>query len=86
MAHTKGSGVMDIIHSHCVKNEVEGISRSDGTASGFFFMIAKGYHRQWDSRCFDYGKISVKISFINVGYWIEEFRLTDSVLTALPML
>ncbi|MFA5902554.1 MAG: alpha amylase C-terminal domain-containing protein [Desulfobacula sp.] len=76
-AHEKGIRVlMDIIHSHSVKNEVEGISRFDGTAYQFFHEGPKGYHRQWDSRCFDYGKPEVlRFLLSNVRYWIEEFKI-----------
>ncbi len=76
-AHEKGIRVlMDIIHSHSVKNEVEGISKFDGTDYQFFHDGPKGYHRQWDSRCFDYGKTEVlRFLLSNVRYWIEEFKV-----------
>ncbi|MFH2092780.1 MAG: alpha amylase C-terminal domain-containing protein [Pseudomonadota bacterium] len=68
--------LMDIIHSHAVNNEVEGISRFDGSHYQFFHDGPKGYHRQWDSRCFDYGKIEVlKFLLSNIRYWIEEFKV-----------
>lgn len=76
-AHAKGIRVlMDIIHSHAVKNEVEGISRFDGSAYQFFHDGPRGYHRQWDSRCFDYGKPEVlRFLLSNIRYWIEEFKM-----------
>lgn len=76
-AHTNGIRVlMDIIHSHCVKNEVEGLSRFDGTLYQFFHDGPKGMHRLWDSRCFDYGKPMVrKFLLSNLRYWIEEFHV-----------
>lgn len=76
-AHAVGIRVlMDIIHSHAVNNEVEGISRFDGTHFQFFHDGPKGYHRQWDSRCFDYGKHEVlKFLLSNIRYWIEEFKI-----------
>ncbi len=76
-AHKKGICVfMDIIHSHAVINEVEGLSKFDGTSYQFFHKGAKGYHRQWDSRCFDYKKDEV-LNFLlaNLKYWIEEFKI-----------
>lgn len=76
-AHRQGIRVlMDIVHSHCVKNEVEGLSRFDGTLHQFFHDGPKGSHRLWDSRCFDYGK-SMVIRFLlsNLRYWIEEFHV-----------
>ncbi len=76
-AHQNGIRVlMDIIHSHAVKNEVEGISKFDGTEYQFFHDGPKGYHRQWDSRCFDYGKPEVlRFLLSNIRYWIEEFKV-----------
>ncbi|MDA3792009.1 MAG: alpha amylase C-terminal domain-containing protein [Desulfobacula sp.] len=76
-AHKKGIKVfMDIIHSHAVNNEVEGIAKFDGTGYQFFHDGPKGYHRQWDSRCFDYGKAYVlKFLLSNVKFWIEEFQI-----------
>ncbi len=76
-AHLLGIKVfMDIIHSHAVNNEVEGISRFDGTLHQFFHKGEKGYHRLWDSRCFDYGKnMVVKFLLSNCRYWMEEFKV-----------
>jgi 1,4-alpha-glucan branching enzyme len=76
-AHTRGIRVfMDMVHSHAVINEVEGISKFDGTRFQFFHDGAKGYHSQWDSRCFDYGKPEVlKFLLSNLKFWIEEFKI-----------
>ena len=76
-AHTHGIRVfMDIIQSHCVKNEVEGLSRFDGTLYQFFHDGPRGMHRLWDSRCFDYGKpMVIKFLLSNLRYWIEEFHV-----------
>jgi 1,4-alpha-glucan branching enzyme len=76
-AHGMGLRVlMDLIHSHAVLNEVEGLSRFDGTLDQYFHPDFRGYHPAWNSRCFDYGKIPV-LSFLlsNCRYWMEEFRL-----------
>jgi len=75
-AHGRGMYViMDIVHSHAVKNEVEGISRYDGTYYQFFHDGPRGEHPAWDSRCFDYGKDQV-LHFLlsNCRYWLEEFH------------
>lgn len=75
-AHGKGIKViMDLVHSHAVKNEVEGISRFDGTYYQFFHEGYRGLHPAWDSRCFDYGKNEV-IHFLlsNCKYWLEEYH------------
>ncbi|MCD4722103.1 MAG: alpha amylase C-terminal domain-containing protein [Desulfobacula sp.] len=75
--HKRGIRVfMDIIHSHAVNNEVEGIAKFDGTGYQFFHDGPKGYHRQWDSRCFDYSKSYVlKFLLSNLKFWIKEFKI-----------
>jgi len=67
--------IMDIVHSHAVKNEIEGISRYDGTLYQFFHEGQRGEHVAWDSRCFDYDKNQV-LHFLlsNCKYWLDEFR------------
>jgi 1,4-alpha-glucan branching enzyme len=75
-AHKNGIRViMDIVHSHAVKNEVEGIGRYDGTEYQFFHAGDKGLHTAWDSKCFDYGKNDV-LHFLlsNCKFWIEEYN------------
>lgn len=76
-AHMQGVTVlMDIIHSHSVSNEVEGLSRFDGTLFQYFHEGARGFHPAWGSRCFDYGKPEV-LHFLlsNCRYWLDEFHL-----------
>lgn len=75
-AHEKGLMViMDIVHSHAVKNENEGISKYDGSEYQFFHEGAKGLHPAWDSRCFNYGKHEV-LHFLlsNCKFWLEEYN------------
>ncbi len=75
-AHGAGlSVIMDIVHSHAVKNELEGLSKYDGTAYQFFHDGARGEHPAWDSRCFDYAKRQV-LQFLlsNCRFWLEEFN------------
>ena len=66
---------MDLVHSHAVKNEIEGLSRFDGTYDLYFYGGEKGEHKLWNSRCFDYGKNEV-LNFLlsNCKYWLEEYR------------
>ena len=76
-AHGYGLRVlMDIVHSHAARNEVESISRQDGTESLYFHEGPRGHHPAWNSRCFDYGKPQV-LHFLlsNCRYWIDEFRV-----------
>ncbi|MBM4272362.1 MAG: 1,4-alpha-glucan-branching enzyme [Deltaproteobacteria bacterium] len=75
-AHASGiSVIMDIIHSHAAANEVEGLSRFDGTPYQYFHEGQRGYHRVWDSRCFNYGKPEV-LHFLlsNCRFWLDEYR------------
>ncbi len=66
--------VMDIVHSHAVANEVEGLSRMDGTTYQYFHGGDRGIHEAWGSRLFDYGKIQV-LHFLlsNCRFWLEEY-------------
>jgi 1,4-alpha-glucan branching enzyme len=76
-AHGAGLAViMDLVHSHAVLNEVEGLSRFDGTRYQFFHDGERGHHRAWDSRCFDYGKPQV-LHFLlsNCRFWCDEYHL-----------
>ncbi|MCL1921305.1 MAG: alpha-amylase family glycosyl hydrolase [Kiritimatiellaeota bacterium] len=75
-AHGLGIAVvMDIVHSHAVKNERDGLSLFDGTPYQYFHDGLRGWHEAWDSRCFDYGKTDV-LHFLlsNCRYWLDEFR------------
>lgn len=70
------SVIIDLVHSHAVKNETEGLSRFDGTLYQYFHEGGKGYHEGWDSRLFDYGKTQV-LHFLlsNCRYWLDEFKV-----------
>ncbi|GAB4480121.1 MAG: alpha amylase C-terminal domain-containing protein [Thermoflexibacter sp.] len=75
-AHELGIAViMDIVHSHAVKNIYEGLNFFDGTEYQYFHAGGKGNHDGWDSKLFDYGKKEV-LQFLlsNVRYWLEEFH------------
>lgn len=76
-AHGLGLAVIiDLIHSHSVKNEREGLSRFDGTLHQYFHEGPRGDHPAWDSRCFDYAKPQV-LHFLlsNCRLWIEDYQL-----------
>lgn len=72
-AHGMGLRViMDLVHSHSVKNEVEGLSRFDGTLTQYF---RKETHQAWDSRLFDYGKPQVSHFLLsNIRFWLDEYH------------
>ncbi len=67
--------IMDLVHSHSVANEIEGLSRFDGTLYQYFHDGPRGRHLAWDSRCFDYAKSRV-LQFLlsNCRFWLEEYR------------
>ncbi len=75
-AHNMGIAViMDIVHSHAVKNLAEGLNEFDGSDDQYFHPGGKGTHSQWDSKLFNYGKEEVlRFLLSNVQYWIEEFH------------
>ncbi len=75
-AHGAGIAViLDLVHSHAVKNEAEGLSRQDGTPNQYFHDGPRGTHEAWDSRLFDYGKPQVAHFLLsNCRYWLEDYR------------
>jgi len=75
-AHQMGIAViLDIVHSHTVKNTLEGINEFDGSDSQYFHSGSRGEHPQWDSKIFDYGKTEVlRFLLSNLKYWMEEFH------------
>lgn len=75
-AHQMGIAViMDIVHSHAVKNEVEGLGNIAGDPCQYFYSGERREHPAWDSLCFDYGKDEV-IHFLlsNCKYWLQEYH------------
>ena len=76
-AHSRGIAVvMDIVHSHSVDNEAEGLSRFDGKEDLYFYRGPQGRHPAWGSRCFDYGKDETKYFLLsNCKFWMQEYHL-----------
>ena len=75
-AHKDGIAViMDIVHSHAVKNEIEGLGNLAGDPNQYFYPGDRHQHPAWDSLCFDYGKDEV-LHFLlsNCKYWLEEYH------------
>lgn len=75
-AHKMGIRVLlDVVHSHAVKNTAEGINCFDGTTWQFFHDGDKGEHPAWGTKCFDYGKTGV-IHFLlsNLKFWMTEYH------------
>lgn len=76
-AHQYGIAViMDIVHSHTVKNTNEGINNFDGSGHQYFHEGERGNHPTWDSKLFDYGKTEVlRFLLSNISYWLNEFKM-----------
>lgn len=65
--------IIDIVHAHAAKNEVEGLGNFAGDPTQYF----KAHdHPAWDSRLFDYGKPEV-LHFLasNCRWWLDEYHI-----------
>lgn len=65
--------IIDIVHAHAAKNEVEGLGNFAGSPTQYF----KAHnHPAWDSRLFDYGKPEV-LHFLasNCRWWLDEYHV-----------
>lgn len=75
-AHSMGIAVLlDVVHSHAVKNTAEGLNEFDGTVYQFFHEGARGDHPAWGTKLFNYNKNEV-IHFLlsNLKFWLTEFH------------
>jgi 1,4-alpha-glucan branching enzyme len=68
--------IIDLVHSHAVKNIAEGLNQFDGSDDQYFHPGGRGNHDLWDSKLFNYHKEEV-LQFLlsNVKYWISEFNV-----------
>lgn len=67
--------IMDLVHSHAVKNELDGIGLFDGSPHQFFHNDKRREHKAWDSLCYNYEKNEVlHLLLSNIKYWLEEFH------------
>ena len=67
--------IMDLVHSHTVKNVREGLNLFDGTEYQYLKSGKEGEHPQWDSKLFNYGKTeTLQLLLSNVRYWLEEYH------------
>lgn len=75
-AHQMGIQVLlDVVHSHAVKNTNEGINEFDGTVEQFFHVGKQGEHSAWDTKLFNYGKNEVLYFLLsNLKYWMTEYH------------
>lgn len=79
MAHSLGLRVlMDVVHSHASNNISDGLNGFDFGQKGedsYFYTGERGYHQQWDSRCFNYGNWEVlRFLLSNLRWWLEEYQ------------
>ncbi len=75
-AHQNGIAVLlDLVHSHAVRNTKEGINEFDGTVYQFFHHGPRGEHPAWGTKLFNYNKNEV-IHFLlsNLKYWLTEYH------------
>lgn len=75
-AHGMGLRVLlDVVHSHAVKNVGEGLNLFDGSSSQYFHEGARGEHEAWNTKLFNYGKDEV-IHFLlsNLKFWMETYH------------
>ena len=76
-AHNQGIAVIiDIVHSHAVKNLSEGLNEFDGSDDQYFHPGGRGNQETWDSKLFNYGKWEV-LQFLlsNIKFWVDEFHV-----------
>ena len=67
--------IMDLVHSHTVKNVREGINLFDGTEYQYLKPGQEGIHPQWDSKLFNYGKTeTLQLLLSNVRFWLKEYH------------
>ena len=76
-AHKLGLRVIiDLIHSHAVKNVEEGLAEIDGCRTTYFHAGSRGEHAGWDSLCFDYGKKEVLYFLLsNCRFFLDEYNV-----------
>ena len=73
-AHEMGLRVIiDLVHAHAAKNEVEGLGNFAGDPTQYFKPTN---HPEWDSRLFDYDKPEV-LHFLasNCRWWLDEYHI-----------
>jgi len=75
-AHGMGILVLlDVVHSHSVKNVYDGVNLFDGSTHQYFHAGERGEHPDWDSKLFDYSAWEVKRFLLsNVRFWLEKYH------------
>ena len=67
--------LLDVVHSHAVKNTSEGLNQFDGTEYQFFHEGERGEHSAWGTKLFNYAKDEV-LHFLlsNLRFWMEVYH------------
>lgn len=75
-AHGMGLRVLlDVVHSHAVKNIEDGLNYFDETENQYFHEGERGNHPAWKTKLFNYGKDEV-IHFLlsNLKFWLDTYH------------
>ena len=75
-AHRKGLGVMlDWVPGH-FPTDAHGLGRFDGTALYEHQDPREGFHQDWNTLIYNYGRVEVKNYLVsNALYWLEEYHV-----------
>ena len=75
-AHQKGIGViLDWVPGHFPTDQ-HGLGRFDGTALYEHADPKEGFHQDWNTLIYNYGRVEVKNYLVsNALYWLEEFHI-----------
>ena len=66
---------MDVVHAHASDNSIDGLNGFDGTPTYMFHEGELGWHAQWGTRMFDFGKYeTLRFLLSNLSYWTEEMH------------
>lgn len=88
-AHGYGLQVfVELVHSHASANPHEGLHAFDGSDGLYFLDGPAGWHAEWGTRLFDFGRLEVlrfllcQVCWFAEAYRVDGFRF-DAVSTAL---
>lgn len=78
-AHSMGLRMLiDVVHSHASSNVTDGLNGFDfgqQAQDSYFHTGDRGYHKLWDSRCFNYSNWEVvRFLLSNLRWWLEEYQ------------
>ncbi|AEU39357.1 1,4-alpha-glucan (glycogen) branching enzyme [Lactococcus cremoris subsp. cremoris A76] len=67
--------LLDVVHSHAVKNIEDGLNYFDGKENQYFHEGERGNHPAWKTKLFNYGKDEV-LHFLlsNLKFWLDIYH------------